>query len=754
MAREFDVTYEVIGLPTLVAAICGLLFAGGFFLRMNAHPRGNAKMIRIQDAISEGAMSFLKYEYRALSIVMLLLFVLLTVAIDWRSGICYLCGVTASATCGFIGMSTAVRGNARTAEAARNGLNGALTVAFSGGAVMGLTVVSVALLFQSVLLMIFRDNAFSGVNALAGFGMGGSTVSIFARVGGGIFTKAADVGADLVAKLEQNIPEDDVRNPATIADNVGDNVGDVAGMGADLFGSFAGSTIASSLLAMSNSDLGPACVALPYFISAGGIFSSIVGLVLVRTKEGATHHDILITLRRAQIIAGVIQIGVIALVIGVLDLSWKLFGCIVIGLVAGIAIAILSEIMTSGAYFPTRSIAAAGTAGAAGVIIQGIAVGSMACVLPTLITASVVLAVMNLAGVYGVALASTGVLSLLAMTLATDAYGPIADNAGGIAEMSHMPSYVRDNTDVLDALGNTTAAVGKGFAVVSAVLTGIALIVNFVNRLKKEGVVINNVVTDSYGLSGLLVGAMIPYAFSAFCMAAVGKSAQGVVVEVRRQFREIPGIMEELNPPDYAKCVKAIMVAALHAMVFPVLICILAPVTLGIGLGPTFLVGVQIGLIVSGLQLGCLQNTAGGAWDNSKKLCENDFKIKGSDVHRACVVGDTVGDPFKDTSGPAVNILIKLSCYMAFVLTPIYVKQHNFWWVAIIIIGVLCVFVPVWMRMDPGLGNLSHTTLEDYAAAWHAAHPMPVTTKAEDGEKGGNEVPMEDHPASTEPTAN
>eukprot|EP00759_Apiculatamorpha_spiralis_P030642 PhF_6_TR32205/c0_g1_i6/m.47883/K15987/hppA; K(+)-stimulated pyrophosphate-energized sodium pump len=714
--RTFDVTYESIGVPTLVTGVCGSFVALGYYMYMMSHPRGDETMMRIQDAIKEGAMSFLKYEYIGVAIVILMLFVLVAAAVSWRTGICMLCGALTSALCGFIGMMTAVNGNARTAEAAKTGLNAALRVAFTGGSVMGICVVSFSLIMLSSLLMIFREYSFEEGNALAGFTLGGAILSIFARVGGGIFTKAADVGADLVAKVENDIPEDDVRNPATIADNVGDNVGDVAGMGADLFGSFIGSIVSASLIAAKDPDLGLPGIALPYYISAAGLISATVGTLLVRTKEGATQHDLLLVLRRAQITSGLIQIGFIALAIWALDLSWKLFGCIVIGLGAGLIIAILSEIMTSSAYAPTRSIGAAATAGPAGVVIQGIAVGSLAAVMPTLIVASVVLATLELAGMYGIALASTGILSTLAITLATDAYGPIADNAGGIAEMSHLDPHVRDNTDVLDALGNTTAAVGKGFAVVSAVLTGISYVSSLITRVNLTSS--PNLVTDKYGLAGLLVGAMIPYAFSALCMTAVGKSAQGVVVEVRRQFREIPGLMEGTASPDYARCVREIMKAALHAMVFPVMIVVLMPLILGIGLGPLFLVGMLIGIIVSGLQLGTLQNTAGGAWDNAKKMCENELKIKHSDLHKACVVGDTIGDPFKDTSGPAINILMKLSCSLSVVLSPVWSNQKDYWWASLIIIGCCMIFVPFWIKMDPGLGNLGVETLNTYADEW------------------------------------
>eukprot|EP00762_Andalucia_godoyi_P008515 ANDGO_05810.mRNA.1 Putative K(+)-stimulated pyrophosphate-energized sodium pump len=709
---SFSITWATIGLPSLIVAGFGACVASLLAYFVLQEDQGTPEMIRISKAIRQGAKAFLRYEYSALAMMVCALFILVTAAVNWRTGICYLVGVSSSATCGYIGMMIAVQGNVRTAKAAESSLNAALRVAFNSGSVMGLCVVSVALAALSVLLMIFEENAIANdINALTGFGMGASTLSIFARVGGGIFTKAADVGADLVAKVEKNIPEDDVRNPATIADNVGDNVGDTAGMGADLFSSFAGSIIASSLLGYQ--QIGKEGVAVPFWISGAGIISAIMGMLLVRTKEGATQHDLLLVLRRAQMFAGIIQVGLIAVVVAVLDVSWKLFGCIVIGLFAGIMVAVFSEMMTSGSYYPTQSIVGAGLAGPAGVVIQGLAVGYMACVIPTLIVASVVLAALELAGMYGIALASTGVLSTLGITLATDAYGPVSDNAGGIAEMAHMAPHVRENTDVLDALGNTTAAVGKGFAVVSAILTGISLVSSFVDKV---GITSPNLVTDKYGLAGILIGAMLPMWFSAMTMTAVAKSAQGVVVEVRRQFAEIPGLWEGTAEADYASCVRSIMIAALHAMLFPVLLVILAPLIIGIGLGPQCLLGMLIGIIVSGLQLGCSQNTSGGALDNAKKYVENELGMKGSDLHKACVVGDTLGDPFKDTSGPAINILVKLSAYISVTLVPVFKNQRDYWWVSLILIGILIVFVPVWMSYAPKWGDLGIDAVHKMAA--------------------------------------
>lgn len=732
---SFAVTWVVVGLPPLVVAGLGCLIALMYFFSVARADKGTPEMRAIATAIQEGAMAFLKYEYCALLALVAALFVLITAAVNWQSGICYLVGVATSALCGFIGMYTATSANAATAQACRKSLDAGLRVAFAGGSVMGLCVTCLGLGAISVLTMIFQNDSFLGPTGLSGFGMGASTLSILARVGGGIFTKAADVGADLVGKVEHDLPEDDIRNPATIADNVGDNVGDVAGMGADLFSSFSGSVIASSLLAMKDPSLQQPGVALPFWIAGAGIVASVIGFFLVRAKENATQHELLLVLRHAQMVSGALLVGLVALIIGVLGLSWKYFGCVVIGLAAGLAIATITEFMTSPNYFPTQSIAASSTSGAAGVIIQGLAVGYMSCIAPSLIVSAVILSCVALAGIYGIALASTGVLSILAITLATDAYGPIADNAGGIAEMAHLEPFVRHRTDILDGLGNVTAATGKGFAVVSAVLTAFSLVASFVSRV---GLTAPDLVTNNYGLAGVLTGAMIPYWFAAMTMTAVARCATAVIGEVRRQLREIPGLLEGKAKADYEGCVRAIMMAALHSMVFPVLLVILYPLVLGVGLGPVFLTGALIGAIVSGLQIGNSQNVSGGAWDNAKKFVESGvLGGKKSAFHKATVVGDTVGDPFKDTSGPAVNILMKLSCYISVTLAPIFQNQSNYWWAAIIIIGVLLVFAPLWMSISPVRGVLSlETAVAQYekelaaTSAGLATQPSPVDVES------------------------
>lgn len=610
----------------------------------------------------------------------------------------YLCGAFTSALCGFIGMKIATYSNVRTATAAERGLNEALSVSFSSGCVMGLTVVSFGLAAISALLMIFDDNAITGKAALTGFGMGASTVSIFARVGGGIFTKAADVGADLVGKVEEDFPEDDVRNPATIADNVGDNVGDVAGMGADLFSSFVGSIIASSVLGYTM--IGNAGVALPYWISMSGIVCAIIGMITVSTPEDANQNQLLNILRRGMGLAAALNVGCMAVVIHVLDLEWKLFGCLVIGIAAGIAISNWSEYFTSSAYKPTRGIHLAGAFGPGNVIIEGVSVGSYSTIGPVLIIASVIIAVRALSGsAYGIALASTGLLSTLGITLATDAYGPVADNAGGIAEMAHMPAHTRHNTDTLDALGNTTAAVGKGFAVGSAVLTAVSLLTTFTNRV---GFLEIDAIQDQRFIPGVLVGAMLPYAFAAMTMGSVCSAAGAVVVEVRRQLNTIPGLREGAPgaTAEHTRCVGMVTDAALYSMVYPALLVVLSPLIIGIGLGPKMLAGLLLGAITSGFVLGCMMNSAGGAWDNAKKFAEASGQ-KGTPQHKSCVVGDTVGDPFKDTSGPSINIQIKLMSYISVVLAPVFENQIDYWWVALIIIGALMIFVPIWQTLMP-----------------------------------------------------
>jgi K(+)-stimulated pyrophosphate-energized sodium pump len=560
-------------------------------------------------------------------------------------------------------------------------------------------VVSLGLGALSVLLMVFDENAIDGVAALTGFGMGASTVSIFARVAGGIFTKAADVGADLVGKVEEDFPEDDIRNPATIADNVGDNVGDVAGMGADLFSSFVGSIIASSVLGFKNYGL--AGIALPFWISMAGIVAAVIGMLTIHTKEGATQGQLLNVLRRAMFVSAVFELGFMAIIVEVLDLDWALFFCLMIGLGAGISITFCSEYFTSSAYSPTRRIANSGVFGPANVIIEGLSVGSYSTVGPVLIIASTIIAVRALSGsAFGIALASTGLLSVLGITLATDAYGPVADNAGGIAEMAHMPEHVRQNTDALDALGNTTAAVGKGFAVGSAVLTAISLLTTYAVRVGIDESL--NPINSQFFIPGVLVGAMLPYCFGALTMGAVAAAAGSVVMEVRRQLKEIVGLREgkEGVNADHERCVGMVTSAALYMMVPPAALVILSPLILGIGLGPEMLAGALLGAIASGFVLGGMMNAAGGAWDNAKKMNEKDGQ-KGSPKHKATVVGDTVGDPFKDTSGPAINIQIKLMSYISVVLAPVFKNQKDYWWAALIIIGVVIIVSPLYFYMCP-----------------------------------------------------
>lgn len=689
-------------------------------------------MTKIAASIREGARAFLFQEYRALSIAVVLLFILIAAAIAWQTAICYLVGALTSASCGYIGMMTATYANVRTTAAAYTSLNGGLRVAFNSGAVLGICCVSLGLMAISCLLMIFDDQAIGGKGYLAGFGMGAATVSIFARVGGGIFTKAADVGADLVGKVEANFPEDDVRNPATIADNVGDNVGDVAGMGADLFSSLMGSVIASSLLGFPK--FGYIGIALPYWIAMTGLMCSLFGFLLVRTKEDADQGSLLNVLRRAMGVAAILQVGCIAIVVWVLDFpdaeGWKLFGCVIIGLFAGSITSNWSEYFTSSAYAPTQGIMDSSAFGAGNVVIEGIAIGGMATTGPVLFIAAVVIAVVKLSGPYGIALASTGMLSTLAITLATDAYGPVADNAGGIAEMSHMPPVVRERTDILDALGNTTAAVGKGFAVGSAVLTGLSLLNTYIVRVNLE---INGLTAFFY--AGALIGAMLPYCFMSLTMMAVAKTAGAVVVEVRRQLKTIPGLLEGKPgvDADHNKCVTDITQSALYSAVFPAMLVVFSPLILGIGLGPEILCGMILGVIISGFVLGCMMNTAGGSWDNAKKLSEvKGYKKPLTDRHSACVIGDCVGDPFKDTSGPAINIQIKLTSYLSVVLAPIFKNQANYWWVSLIIIGCLIIFVPVWMHFAPkGLRKQDRDDLVGQLAIKVASDPKQDPAKPE-----------------------
>ena len=672
----------------LVAGLAGLLalfFAVGTALSVIRAEEGTPRMQAIAVAIREGAMAFLKREYFALLPFVVVVTGVLWVLIDWlqydsilpRTAISYMAGALTSALAGFLGMNVAIRANVRTAAAAMRGLNPALRVAFSSGAVMGITVVGLGLLGVTILYIIFKD-----VRFVTGFAFGASSIALFARVGGGIFTKAADVGADLVGKVEADIPEDDPRNPAVIADNVGDNVGDVAGMGADLFESYVGSIIAAIALAgaaaattLKGFDDGAydsGLVLLPLIVAACGIAASIIGTFIVRSRERATFGELLWAIRRGILTAAVI---VLLLSLGSvlwLDVEFDIFWAIVSGLGAGVVIGIVTEYYTSYDYSPTKQVAESAETGAATVIISGFASGMQSTVIPVLVIVLAILAAFILAGFYGVALAGVGMLATLGITLATDAYGPVADNAGGIAEQAHLAPEVRQRTDALDALGNTTAATGKGFAIGSAALTSLALMAAYTQTVGLEDQL--NLVSHTT-IAGLLVGAMLPFIFSALTMRAVGRAAFSIVNEVRRQFREIPGIMEGTGRPDYARCVDISTREALREMIVPGIIAVTAPLAVGFILGTGALGGMLIGALASGLMLAITMANAGGIWDNAKKYIEiGHYGGKGSESHKAAVVGDVVGDPFKDTSGPSINILLKLMAIVSLIFAPVFLE--------------------------------------------------------------------------------
>ena len=678
---------------TAAVAVTALLFAAILARRVVSLDEGNSRMRAIAAAIKEGALAFLRREYLTLVPFVLVMAVVLWLLIDsdlvldgdWipRTAIAYLVGTLCSGTAGLIGMNVAIRANVRTTAAAMRGLNAALRVAFSSGAVMGMTVVGIGLLGVTILYVIFQD-----ITYVIGFGFGASSIALFARVGGGIFTKAADVGADLVGKVEAGIPEDDPRNPAVIADNVGDNVGDVAGMGADLFESYVGSLIAAIALAaaavssLPDEDWKSGGVLLPLIIAGSGIIASILGTFLVRSGERATFGELLWALRRGILAsAGLVLLLALGAVLW-LDLDglikpdvseFDLFWAIVAGLGAGVIIGLVTEYYTSYDYGPTKRVAEAAQTGAATTMISGIATGMQSTVVPVLVIGGAILAAFELAEFYGVALAGVGMLSTLGITLATDAYGPVADNAGGIAEQAHLAAEVRQRTDALDALGNTTAATGKGFAIGSAGLTSLALLAAYGQAAELDTI---NLLSHTT-LAGLLVGAMLPFLFSAMTMRAVGRAAFSIVNEVRRQFREIPGIMEGTGRPEYAKCVDISTSGALREMILPGLMAVAVPLATGFLLGEEALGGLLIGAVGSGFVLAITMANAGGAWDNAKKYIElGHYGGKGSDPHKAAVEGDVVGDPFKDTSGPSLNILLKLMAIVSLVFAPVFLEAQ------------------------------------------------------------------------------
>ncbi|MCH2513652.1 MAG: sodium-translocating pyrophosphatase [Chloroflexi bacterium] len=663
----------------LAAGCVALLFAAFTAIRVLRADPGNQRMRAIGDSIRDGASTFLRREYMVLAPFVIVVAAGLWVLIDWwtlgntvpETAIAYLAGTICSATAGFIGMSVAVRANVRTAAAAMHGLNPALRIAFSSGTVMGITVVGIGLLGVTILYVIFQD-----ITVVAGFGFGASSIALFARVGGGIFTKAADVGSDLVGKIEAGIPEDDPRNPGVIADNVGDNVGDVAGMGADLFESYVSSIIAA--IALATVGTAGAIVGwdddkavLPLMLAGAGIVAAILGTFVVRSSEQANFGQLLWALRRG-IFASAILLAVFALVVVLaLDMDIKWFWAIITGLTAGIIIGLSTEYYTSYDYKPTQQIAESSQTGAATVMISGIATGMISTVVPLVAVAFTIIIAFELSGFYGVALAGVGLLSTLGITLATDAYGPVADNAGGIAEQAQLDPEVRERTDALDALGNTTAATGKGFAIGSAALTSLALLAAF--AIAADIKTIN--LLEHTTIVGILFGAMLPFLFSAFTMKAVGRAAMDIVAEVRRQFREIPGLLEGTAEPDYNECVDIATKGALKEMIVPGLMAVAAPLATGFVLGVEALGGMLIGAVGSGFMLAIMMATAGGAWDNAKKYVElGHYGGKGSDAHKAAVEGDVVGDPFKDTSGPSLNILLKLMAIVSLVFAPVFLE--------------------------------------------------------------------------------